>query len=204
MDQIINDLKEKLKAEPQYPEPKGRKASAVLIPLIQNSDGGIDVIFEQRSMNLKIQPGDICFPGGSMEENEKPEETALRETSEELLVSRGQLQIVGALDGVMSPSGMPCWPYVAFLHTYSDTFSKDEVERIIRIPLKWLQSDTPSTYTIKMVSQPSGDFPYEKIQNGRNYKFAERNRTIWLYEYQDIVIWGMTAEILEQFLRKIK
>ena len=58
---------------------------AVCIPLMPGPDG-YEVLFEVRSANVKSQPGDVCFPGGRMEPGETPDETAVRETMEELLV----------------------------------------------------------------------------------------------------------------------
>ena len=60
---------------------------AVLVPLI-NISGVTYLIFEKRSNKLKRQPGEICFPGGKLEENETMQECAVRETEEELLIFR--------------------------------------------------------------------------------------------------------------------
>lgn len=36
---------------------------AVLLPLIEK-DGEIHILFEVRSLSMRRQPGEICFPGG--------------------------------------------------------------------------------------------------------------------------------------------
>jgi len=58
--------------------------AAVMLPLLETSEG-LSILFQVRSMDLKWQPGDICFPGGRRE----PEDgdlavTAARELEEEL------------------------------------------------------------------------------------------------------------------------
>ena len=40
------------------------KSFGVLIPIIETPHG-LSVLFEVRARNLRRQPGEICFPGGS-------------------------------------------------------------------------------------------------------------------------------------------
>ena len=87
---------------------------AVCIPLMPGPDG-YQVLFEVRSANIKSQPGDVCFPGGRMEPGETPDETAVRETMEELLVEEKQLRLIGLMDPYLSESGNLVYPYAAVL-----------------------------------------------------------------------------------------
>ena len=61
--------------------------SAVMIPVMETPEG-LHLLFEVRSEKLEHQPGDICFPGGGIEEGETPEEAALRELTERCLTER--------------------------------------------------------------------------------------------------------------------
>ena len=61
--------------------------SAVLVPLMEK-ENGINVVFTQRALHMIHQPGDICFPGGHHENDETAEETAIRETYEELGIKK--------------------------------------------------------------------------------------------------------------------
>ena len=82
----------------RIPRPVGwnaRRDCAVVIPIIREQ-GQYAVLFERRAGNLKIQPGEICFPGGSMEPGESPWEAALRELSEELLIQPDQAEFLMA------------------------------------------------------------------------------------------------------------
>ena len=45
---------------------KLNRQAAVLLPLLTIRDE-THILFQVRSMQLKSQPGDICFPGGRME-----------------------------------------------------------------------------------------------------------------------------------------
>ena len=55
------------------------KPASVLLPLFEEN-GEIKLLITQRALDLDRQPGDFCFPGGHAENNESPEETAVRET----------------------------------------------------------------------------------------------------------------------------
>ena len=54
------------------------KSFGVLIPIIETPHG-LSVLFEVRARNLRRQPGEICFPGGSTMEGEPPAHAAIRE-----------------------------------------------------------------------------------------------------------------------------
>ena len=60
-----------------------KRKNAVLIPLVETG-GELSILFEVRQTGIR-QGGEICFPGGGIEENETAEEAAVREASEELL-----------------------------------------------------------------------------------------------------------------------
>src|SRR5881394_4216391 len=79
---------------------------AILLPLIQKEDG-IHVLFEVRSLELRRQPGEICFPGGRIDLQDKDEKTAaIRETMEELGLKKEDITGVFPLDILLSPFGM--------------------------------------------------------------------------------------------------
>ena len=57
---------------------------AVLLPLIE-VENETHILFEVRSLSLRRQPGEICFPGGKIDpEDSDQRKCAIRETTEEL------------------------------------------------------------------------------------------------------------------------
>ena len=74
----IEELQKKLHLYAESHPPKPVRRSAVLVPLLYRG-GEPELLFEQRSFLLEHQPGEVCFPGGRVEENETPEEAAVRE-----------------------------------------------------------------------------------------------------------------------------
>ena len=74
------------------PGPEGVfRHSSVLIPIFE-TERGYELLFCKRSMTLRRQPGDVCFPGGSREGDESAIETALRETCEEIGIEKKNIE----------------------------------------------------------------------------------------------------------------
>ena len=116
-----------------------RRKNAVLIPLVETG-GEPGILFEVRQTGIR-QGGEICFPGGRIEENETAEEAAVRETSEELLIPREKIEVIAPMHTMTGPGGAKISSCLGILHDYKGTFSKEEVERIFCVPLSWLSAD---------------------------------------------------------------
>ena len=172
---------------PKRIEQEKEKVSVVLIPLIKK-DGKYHILFEIRSNNLSHQPGEICFPGGKRESLETSLQTAVRETCEELLVSESDIQVYGSLDYFLSPTGI----------------SIDEVSDIFMVPLEFFQNTLPKRYYNNVQMQPEHDFPFDKIPGGRNYPWAKGKYEVLFYEYENHIIWGITAKILFHNIKLIQ
>lgn len=178
------------------------RRSAVVIPLIEN-DKGYEVLFEVRSDKLKRQPGEICFPGGACEAYETPEEGAKREICEELLIDPEQVEIVAPMNILFTPFNMVIYPYLGLLKGYNDTFGKDEVQEVFTVPLKTFLEEEPDVYYNKIYTEPSEDFPWQKVEGGNKYHWASGIYPVLFYEYEGRVIWGMTARIMHSAAKTI-
>ncbi len=174
---------------------------AIFIPLVFREDQ-ISIIFQRRSANIS-QPGDICFPGGKIEENETPQQAAVRETQEELLLKPQQIDVLGPGDSIINNSVL-IHSYVGVLYDYHGTYNEDEVDLIVELPLSTLLRIEPKSYEVQVNVKMPDDFPYEKIEDGRDYRFHPDKRSILFYEVGDIVIWGLTAKLLKSILERIK
>lgn len=178
--------------------------SAILIPLIREADGSTSLLFEVRSGKLETQPGDICFPGGGMDGEETAEEAAQRELTEELLVKPEQVQILGRLDGMMGPTGGAIWPVFGTLSDYDGRFSEDEVEEVFTVPLDFFLHTEPERYRTTLITVPDDDFPYDRINGGRNYGWGRKDQQMLFFEYRDRVIWGFTARAVWRFRKYLE
>ncbi|MGO4887359.1 NUDIX hydrolase [Anaerobacillus sp. MEB173] len=179
--------------------------SAVLLPLVEINNE-IHILFELRSTKLRSQPGEICFPGGKIEsgdDNEK--QTAIRETCEELGINPEQVEIIAELDYMRTSFDYVIYPFVGFIKQHEkNKLNRNEVEEIFYVPLSYLLETEPECFTIDLEVKPEEGFPYHLINNGKNYKWRTKKYTECFYFYEDYVIWGLTARILQHFLELIK
>ena len=176
---------------------RGALRSAVLVPLIRH-ENGYDVLFEVRAGSIADQPGDICFPGGRMEAGETPRDTALRETCEELLIDPAQVHLLGQLD-IHATTSLVIYPFVGEVTGYTDTYSTDEVARIIRVPLETVLGSEPEVYRITWRSERPENFPYDRVVGGRNYRWRQTYDDQYFYDFGGETVWGLTAKILRAF-----
>ncbi len=175
---------------------------AVLVPLIDTPDGNF-LLFEKRANQLRRQPGEICFPGGKLEPDESLEKCAVRETMEELLILRQQIEVVGPGDIFISPFNLMVYPYLGVINEYNNTFSTDEVDEIIKIPLEFFLNQQPTRFESRLINQLPEDFPYEWIPEGENYPWAQGIYDVYFYRYGNHTIWGMTAHIVKSMVKLI-
>ena len=168
----------------QIPEEKiKRKHAGVLIPLFE-MDGSCNVVFTQRTNKVTHHKGQISFPGGSFDEEDGSlEETVLREAWEEIGLKRGDVEILGRIDEALTLiSSFIIHPFVGLLaYPYDFVINKAEVERIINVPL--------SVFNPKNSKTKKHAVEYM----GVTFRTAA-------YEYNDDLIWGATARMMENFM----
>ena len=177
------------------------KRASILVPIVKIEDSYY-ILFEVRSKNLRTQPNEISFPGGKIENGENPVDAAIRETCEELGTYENNIEIISQLDLLITHMNLIVHPYVGILDSIDDLdINKDEVDHTFLVPISYLLENKPTYYNNKLEVIPDEKFPYDIIPNKENYKFPKSNYPVLFYEYKDYVIWGLTARILENFLK---
>ena len=154
---------------------------------------------------MEWQPGEICFPGGKIEKTDaSPAAAALRETQEELGLCPEDLELYGELDYFVSPLGLIIHPVIGkILHPEKIVPCPGEVAEVFTVPLTWFAKTEPQRGKIEVATRPGQEFPFELVPP--SYKKDWRNRPgyeVQFYPYDQWVIWGLTARILEGFLEK--
>ncbi|MCX8002532.1 MAG: CoA pyrophosphatase [Anoxybacillus mongoliensis] len=201
IDTLINELQ---KRTPTIMDFDKFAQYAVLLPLIQQDDE-VFVLFEVRSLQLRRQPGEICFPGGKMDPcDQSPQEAAIRETCEELGIEKEHITHVVPLDYVLSPFGMVIYPFVAFVDTTHMQINEKEVGDVFTVPLSFFLETKPKIYRVPFEPKPENDFPFDDIPGGREYNWRPRYIEEHFYYYKDKVIWGLTAKIIYHFTQLIQ
>lgn len=196
------------KVKNRVPEILGNKdfsKYAILLPLIEKN-GEIHILFEVRSHDLRNQPGDICFPGGRIDlEDQTEEDTAIRETIEELGIKREEISDIFPLDYIVSPFGMIVYTFAGTIDSAARfTPNPPEVDHIFTVPLSFFLNKEPKVYRVNFDIQPEESFPFDLIAGGENYNWRTRQADEYFYIYEDKVIWGLTAKILAHFMEIIR
>lgn len=173
---------------------------SVLLPLIEKN-GELHVLFEVRSLLMRRQPGEICFPGGRIdEEDDSPIHAAVRETHEELGVSTDHIEILFPLDFMLSPFGTIIYSYAGLVDLSHIQLNGAEVEEIFTVPLSFLLKTEPDLHYVKLRPEPEENFPYHLIAQGKDYAWQTKMMEEYFYFYENRIIWGLTARILKHFL----
>ncbi|MBZ9688418.1 CoA pyrophosphatase [Clostridium estertheticum] len=180
------------------------KESAVMILLMEDEAGELDLIFEVRALKLRSQPGDVCLPGGKVEEDENPRETSIRETMEELNLERDQIEVIGDMDYYISPYGNIMYAFVGKLKYGQINPSVDEVNHIFKVPLKFFLENEPLLYKMEIGPVNQDGFPFHLINGGKDYNFRKGYMDEYFYEYNDYIIWGFTAQIIKSFIEVLQ
>lgn len=179
--------------------------SAVLLPLVQK-EGGLHVLFEVRSEAMRRQPGEICFPGGRIDPQDKSAQAAaIRETTEELGVNEQKISDVYPLDYLVTPFGMIIYPHAGLIRT-DGPFDPNplEVGEIFTVPLAFFLETEPDIYHVNLQVKPEKTFPFELVPGGENYNWRTSHMEEYFYIYDERVIWGLTARVLAHFVEMIR
>jgi len=170
---------------------------SVLVLLVEQKEEH-HLLFTKRSPDLLHQPSDVSFPGGRHENEESYLETALRETWEEIGIKKDFITILGQTDYLVTAAGAIITPFMGIIKESTlrqISCNKDEVAEVFTVPLSFFQCTAPHVHYLSLLPSPPSDFPYGKIVGGEDYPFATPRVPTYFYEYDNHVIWGITARI---------
>jgi 8-oxo-dGTP pyrophosphatase MutT (NUDIX family) len=155
--------------------------AAVLIPLLFK-EGAWHVLVTQRTQMVEHHRGQISFPGGAFEPGDRDlRATALRETCEEIGIPANAVQVLGALDDLVTITDFVVTPFVGILQPpIHYALNGREVEAILEVPLSFLCDE--------------GNLRQEQREhNGQIYDLL-------FWDYGPYTIWGATARMLKDLL----
>ena len=160
------------------PEDSDPRQGAVLI-LFGEGPEGPDLLLTERAHGMRSHPGQVSFPGGSIDPGESATEAALREAEEETGLDPAGVEVFAELPELwLPPSNFAVTPVLAWWERPSPVGVVDpgEVHAVYRIPLAELQD---AAYAIR-VRHPSGWL-------GPGFLIGEE---------KDVILWGFTAGII--------
>ncbi len=181
------------------PDPLARfEKAAVVVPLAERPEG-LAVLLELRSSALRQSPGEVSFPGGRLETGEGPWEAALRELEEELGIEAGRVRLLGPLPVHMRRRGELVYPFVCALDGNVVLRAGQEVAEAFWLPLERLRREGFRHAELLEDYRLSRDFPSGLLSGGGWRRKSRRPMPYELFEGR--LVWGLTAEILEELLR---
>jgi len=164
----------------KYADVQSRNA-AVIIPLFFK-DQKPHVLFTKRTDKVEHHKGQMSFPGGMQDKIDFDlQETALRETREEMGIKSEDITILGRTDNLLTNTKFMVTPYVAhFPYPYPYVINEDEIASVLEVPLHHLLN--PDIFRIEK---------------------WKRNGVLWdvhFYDFNGENIWGVTGFLLSNFL----
>ena len=170
------------------PDPAPLRFAAVLAPVLPAVDPAIGprLLLIERAGDLRKHAGQLAFPGGKPEPGDRDLlETALREAEEEVGLGREQVDVLGRLEAVPTPSGYMIVPYVA------------------RVRGPWVPR--PQREEVSAILTPS----LRDLADPGRYRFAGRHKWLGraydLHEFQIHTppLWGATARMVYDLLERL-
>lgn len=165
------------------PDDGSARSSAVLVLLADGPDGP-DLLLTERSHTMRSHPGQVSFPGGTVDEGETPQETALREANEEVGLEPHGVDVLGQMPALwLPPSNFAVTPVVAFWRDPHavHAVSPEEVHAVYRVPVSELAQ--PENRIV--VKSPIRDYRMPGFLIGPDH---------------DVILWGFTGGVVERFL----
>jgi len=160
------------------PEGANARKGAVLM-LFGEGPLGPDLLLTERSHDMRSHPGQVSFPGGSLDPGETPVEAALREAWEETGLDPSGVSVFAELPELwLPPSNFAVTPVLAWWHepTEVSVVDPDEVHEVYRVPIRELLDPSHRI----AVRHPSGWV-------GPGFLIGED---------KDVIVWGFTAGII--------
>ncbi len=150
--------------------------AAVLVAITDEDEPHL--VLTRRADHLNTHSGEVAFAGGKQDDTD-PDlvYTALREAHEEIDLVSTDVNVIGALDQVVSRFGYVVTPIVGIIPAdICFTANLDELDAVFKVPLKFFLETEP----------------YDYFQRGRI--------SIPTYHYEGFRIWGLTAMMITEMM----
>ncbi|WP_418638792.1 NUDIX hydrolase [Winogradskyella sp.] len=176
-------------AEKMKKKSKAAKRAGVMALFYPNTNDETHLVLILRKTYKGVHSAQVGFPGGKYEDNDNNDlmETAIRETEEEIGVSRTHIDVLKTMSPIyIPPSNFMVHPYIGISKEYLIFTKQDEeVEEIIEVKLAdFLNDNSTITTTVPTSFDEQVDVPAFKF-NGH-------------------IVWGATAMMLGEIKDLLK
>lgn len=171
----------------------GRPASVLILCARRETRDSIEILITRRTENVETHKGQYALPGGMRDEEDLSDQaTALRETEEEMGIRPSDIEVMGALPSLWTPTGFHVTPVVGLLRV--------PLEKVAVVP-------NPEEIDIWFWC------PVDQLRDKKNYRVEARSFThegkevtvpVDVYQINDHRIWGVTGAMLKNFLGRLE
>ena len=158
--------------------------AAVLVPLFLNDDEW-SLLYTRRTDSVYVHQGQVAFPGGRLEPDDRSAAgAALRESEEEIGLRPADVQVLGQLNPLITVTQFVVTPVIGVIPwPYPLRPNQEEVAKCFGVPIRWLAE--PANLEVH-TRQPL--VPGLGVQ------------VYYFKPYEGELIWGVTARITKSLL----
>ena len=157
--------------------------ASILILFVNNHvENNSLILMTKRKNNLRKHAGQIAFPGGRKEKEDKDlKDTVQRETEEEVNISKNNYDIIGNLPKFFTGTGYVVTPFLAIMKQNSD----------------WKSLISPNLNEVEKIFYPKSYYLLSpKFHLREKPPINSSMFMTWKINYNDENIWGLTARVL--------
>lgn len=180
--------------------------------------GEYHFVLQRRAPHIR-QGGEISFPGGRHEEglDKTLEQTALRETTEEMGIPPEAIEILGRLDTLVAPMGTIVDAFVGITSLAPSACqpNPEEVIEVLTLPVAYFVEHAPEQFHARVkvhpyyIDEQTGQeivtFPAQDLDIPERYHqpWGNLKYRIPVYRTPKGVIWGITARLITDVVSKL-
>ncbi len=160
------------------------REAAVLILTFERG-GEPHFLLTRRTEEVETHKGQISFPGGMRHGEEPLEQTALRETFEEVGIESPRIEVLGRFHDYVSINEHRVSPFVGLIQEpFSVSPQPAEVAEVLSVPFEVFHD--PSRLRVEQMYR------------------SGRMMDVYFYSFGTHLIWGLTARIIRDFLEELQ
>jgi 8-oxo-dGTP pyrophosphatase MutT (NUDIX family) len=151
---------------------------AAVLVLLDSLHEEPQVLLSRRADHLRLHAGEVAFPGGKCDLEDRDHwATALRESEEEIGLDGADIQRLGTMAPLVTRTGIEVTPCVAVLERAVEfRLNPEEIDSLFQVPLSYLAQSEALVFD--------------------TFEYGGRERRVPRYEWKEYSIWGITAAIL--------
>ena len=157
--------------------------ASILILFVNNYvENNSLILMTKRKNNLRKHAGQIAFPGGRKEKEDKDlKDTVQRETEEEVNISKDNYDIIGKLPKFYTGTGYVVTPFLAIMKQNSE----------------WESLISPNLNEVEKIFYPKSYYLLSPKFHMREKPPVNSSMSMtWKINYNGENIWGLTARVL--------